>query len=61
MSHGLRVIRQGLSADDWIITQGLQRARPDAQVEPFKEQIRVESSADDPSYAAPEGNVGVEQ
>ncbi len=60
MSHGLRIIRQGLSANDWIITQGLQRARPDAQVEPFKEQIRVESNADDPSYAAPEGN-SVEQ
>ncbi|MGH8624195.1 MAG: efflux RND transporter periplasmic adaptor subunit [Gammaproteobacteria bacterium] len=60
MSHGLRIIRQGLSANDWIITQGLQRARPDMQVAPVKEQIRVESSADDPSYAAPEGN-SVEQ
>jgi multidrug efflux system membrane fusion protein len=31
---GLRVVRQGLAADDWIVTKGLQRARPGSKVEP---------------------------
>jgi multidrug efflux system membrane fusion protein len=31
---GLRVVRQGLAAADWIVTKGLQRARPGSKVEP---------------------------
>ena len=38
---GLRVIRTGIAATDWIITKGIQRARPGAKVTPKKEEIRV--------------------
>jgi multidrug efflux pump subunit AcrA (membrane-fusion protein) len=31
---GMRVIEKGLEAADWVITQGLLRARPGAVVEP---------------------------
>ena len=31
---GLRVVEQGVTKDDWIIVNGLQRARPGAPVDP---------------------------
>jgi len=31
---GLRVIEKGLQADEWVVVNGLQRARPDAKVDP---------------------------
>jgi RND family efflux transporter MFP subunit len=34
MSHGLRVVREGLSREDRIIVNGLQRARPTGMVTP---------------------------
>ncbi|MEQ8192854.1 MAG: efflux RND transporter periplasmic adaptor subunit [Rhodospirillales bacterium] len=36
---GLRVIRKGLSADDWVIVKGVQRARDGATVTPVKSAI----------------------
>jgi membrane fusion protein, multidrug efflux system len=30
---GLRVVREGLAGGDWVITRGLQRARPGSKVE----------------------------
>jgi RND family efflux transporter MFP subunit len=39
--ENLRVVREGLSADDWAITRGLQRARPDIKVQPKREALAV--------------------
>jgi multidrug efflux system membrane fusion protein len=38
---GLRVVREGLAAQDWVITRGLQRARPGGKVTPKREAIAV--------------------
>jgi len=35
--NGMRVIEDGLKADDWVVVSGLQRARPGAKVTPVKE------------------------
>lgn len=34
---GMRVIEEGLKADDWVVVSGIQRARPGAKVTPVKE------------------------
>ena len=36
---GLRVVREGVAADDWVITRGLQRARPGTEVTPKREAL----------------------
>lgn len=33
----LRVIEEGISADDWVVVKGVQRARPGAKVKPVRE------------------------
>ena len=38
---GLRVVREGLTGEDWVITRGLQRARPGQKVTPKREVITV--------------------
>jgi multidrug efflux system membrane fusion protein len=38
---GLRVVREGLTIEDWVITRGLQRARPGQKVTPKREVITV--------------------
>ncbi len=38
---GLRVVRTGLAATDWVITKGIQRARPGGKVTPKKEDIKI--------------------
>jgi len=35
---GMRVIEDGLKADEWVIVTGVQRARPGARVKPTREQ-----------------------
>jgi RND family efflux transporter MFP subunit len=35
--NGMRVIEEGLQADDWVVVSGIQRARPGAKVTPVKE------------------------
>ena len=37
--NGMRVIEDGLKADEWIVVSGLQRARPGAKVTPVKEGV----------------------
>ena len=37
--EGLRVVREGLSAEDWVITSGLQRASPGLKVVPKRVAI----------------------
>ncbi|MGH7201800.1 MAG: efflux RND transporter periplasmic adaptor subunit [Planctomycetaceae bacterium] len=47
---GLRVVRDGVSEDDWIVTNGLQRARPGTTVNPQRAGEAVaESDAKPPS------------
>jgi RND family efflux transporter MFP subunit len=38
---GLRVVREGLTGEEWVITRGLQRARPGQKVTPKRETITV--------------------
>lgn len=37
--NGLRIIREGLKPEDWVIVNGVQRARVGAQVEPKQEEL----------------------
>jgi multidrug efflux system membrane fusion protein len=39
--EGLRVVREGVTADDWVITRGLQRARPGLKVAPKRVALEV--------------------
>jgi len=39
MHEGMRVVREGLAAGDWVIVRGLQRARPGGKVTPQREQL----------------------
>jgi multidrug efflux system membrane fusion protein len=48
----LRVIRTGIAADDWVVINGLQRARPGLKVTPKRETITV-SEAAEPGTAPP--------
>ena len=43
---GLRVIRTGVSAQDWVVVKGLQRARPGQKVDARREELRVTEAAD---------------
>jgi RND family efflux transporter MFP subunit len=38
---GLRVVREGVAAEDWVVTRGLQRARPGGKVAPRRVTIEV--------------------
>jgi len=46
---GLRVVREGLGADDWIVVKGLTRVRPGVKVAPKREPIKVSDQANSPS------------
>lgn len=43
--NGNRVVKKGLSAGEWIVVNGLQRARPGAPVNPQKTQTKAEAVA----------------
>jgi multidrug efflux system membrane fusion protein len=43
--EGLRVVREGVAGEDWVITRGLQRARPGLKVEPKRVAIAVSEAA----------------
>ena len=45
--QGLRVVRSGLKPDEWVVTKGLQRARPGQKVNPTREVLRVTEAAGD--------------
>ena len=36
IENGMRVVEEGLKADDWVIVDGIQRARPGAKVNPVR-------------------------
>jgi RND family efflux transporter MFP subunit len=42
---GLRVIRSGVAASDWVIVNGIQRARPNTKVTPQRSTIDGQSQA----------------
>lgn len=42
---GLRVVRSGLSAGDWIVVNGIQRARPGQKVDARREQMKSSAAA----------------
>jgi multidrug efflux system membrane fusion protein len=42
---GLRVVREGIAGEDWVVTRGLQRARPGTKVEPKRVAIAVSEAA----------------
>jgi RND family efflux transporter MFP subunit len=39
--QGLRVVREGVAGEDWVVTSGLQRARPGGKVAPNREMLRL--------------------
>ncbi len=42
--EGLRVVREGVGADDWVITKGLQRARPGLKVDPKRAALAASTA-----------------
>ncbi|HRD78806.1 MAG TPA: efflux RND transporter periplasmic adaptor subunit, partial [Hyphomicrobiaceae bacterium] len=50
--NGLRIIKVGIGNEDWIVVNGLQRARPGSKVTPKREPIKV-SEAPAPAAPAP--------
>ena len=38
---GLRVVREGLTGDDWVVVNGMQRVRPGNKVNPKREPIKT--------------------
>lgn len=51
--HGLRVVREGLKADERIVISGIQRVQPDATVSPEPGTIDVQDEPLGPEDAAP--------
>jgi multidrug efflux system membrane fusion protein len=58
--NGLRVVREGIADGDWIITKGLQRARPGGKVTPTREVIQT-SDAGTPAPTAPAGTTATKK
>jgi RND family efflux transporter MFP subunit len=46
LAEGLRVVREGVAADDWVITRGLHRARPGQKVSPKREALLTGATAE---------------
>ncbi len=45
LAEGLRIVREGVAGDDWVVTNGLQRVRPGLKVEPKRVGLTVSESA----------------
>jgi multidrug efflux system membrane fusion protein len=45
LMDGLRVITQGLQAEDWVVVNGIQRVRPDMKVDPQKETSSINETS----------------
>ncbi|HEV8341912.1 MAG TPA: efflux RND transporter periplasmic adaptor subunit [Candidatus Binatia bacterium] len=54
--NGLRVIREGLKPDDWVVVNGVQRTRSGMKVDPQKQEIseRKDSQNPDAQFLAPD-------
>lgn len=53
LHNGLRVVREGVKADEWVIVKGTQRARPGVKVNPTRSEIKAANVADGVSKASP--------
>jgi membrane fusion protein (multidrug efflux system) len=51
--HGMRVVEEGVGLEDWVVVNGLQRARPGTTVDP--QQAETEVAADDAEKAPAAG------
>jgi RND family efflux transporter MFP subunit len=51
--EGLRVVRSGVTADDWIVIKGLTRVRPGQKVAPKREPLKLSLGADAPGATVP--------
>lgn len=49
---GLRVIRDGLKPQEWVIVNGVQRVRPGVMVNPQQQEIATEQAQPSPASAA---------
>jgi len=49
MDDGLRVVRKGLSPDDWVVLRGQQRVRPGDPIEPRRIPLTVSDVVGDPA------------
>ena len=55
LHEGLRVVREGVAAEEWVIIRGLQRARPGIKVTPKREALTLsEAPAAKPATKAQE-------
>jgi RND family efflux transporter MFP subunit len=45
----LRVVRTGVTGEDWVVVRGLQRTRPGIKVAPKREPIKVSDATDEPA------------
>ena len=43
--EGMRVIEEGLKGDEWVVVDGIQRARPGAKITPVQQQAAAPASA----------------
>jgi RND family efflux transporter MFP subunit len=43
--EGMRVIEEGLKGDEWVVVDGIQRARPGAKVTPVQQQAAAPAAA----------------
>jgi RND family efflux transporter MFP subunit len=46
---GLRVIRKGVTGDDWVVIRGQQRVRPDQKIIPKRIPLKVSDAEGDPT------------
>jgi RND family efflux transporter MFP subunit len=44
LAEGLRVVREGVSGEDWVVTNGLQRVRPGLKVDPKRVALTVSNT-----------------
>ncbi|MBO0742149.1 MAG: efflux RND transporter periplasmic adaptor subunit [Hyphomicrobiaceae bacterium] len=53
--EGMRIVREGIAAADWVVVRGLQRARPGSKVTPQREPLLLSGTpADRPIVKAQE-------
>jgi RND family efflux transporter MFP subunit len=53
---GLRVVRKGLTAEDWVIVAGLQRARPGLKVDAERQAAQAQPTATSAPIVTPSAN-----
>jgi RND family efflux transporter MFP subunit len=52
LNGGMRIIRSGVTAEDWVIIKGVQRARPGQKVNPKREPLQVSTAPADTTSTA---------